>query len=85
MEEKISGFRKRIDDLDAQIAEQLNERAQIVLSIREIKNKAELPIFDSQREREILTRLALANKGPLSGDDLKDIYKNVLFHMRNFE
>ena len=85
MEEQLTEFRNKIDDLDSIIAERLNERANIVLAIREIKNKAKLPLFDSQREQEILTRLSVANKGPLSGEDLKEIYRHVLFHMKNFE
>ncbi len=85
MEEQLGDFRKKIDALDDVIAEHLNERAQIVLTIREIKNEAQLPLFDSQREQEILTRLSISNKGPLSGEDLKEIYRHVLFHMKNFE
>ncbi len=85
MEERLADYRNRIDVLDNVIAERLNERAQIVLTIRELKNQAKLPLFDSQREQEILTRLSLGNDGPLSDEDLKEIYRHVLFHMKNFE
>jgi chorismate mutase len=85
MEEQLNSFRKQIDSLDQKITEQLNERARIVLEVREIKNQAKLPICDPQREQEIFTRLALTNKGPLSDDDLKEIYRNILHYMKNFE
>ncbi len=85
MEERLADYRNRIDVFDNVIAERLNERAQIVLTIRELKNQAKLPLFDSQREQEILTRLSLGNDGPLSDEDLKEIYRHVLFHMKNFE
>lgn len=84
-DQQISDFRKQIDSLDDRIAEHLSERAKIVLAIRELKNRANLPVFDPQREQEILTRIALTNRGPLSDDDLKEIYRNVLYYMRNFE
>jgi len=84
-DQQISDFRKQIDSLDDTIAEHLSERAKIVLAIRELKNRANLPVFDPQREQEILTRIALTNRGPLSDDDLKEIYRNVLYYMRNFE
>ena len=84
-EQQISDFRKQIDNLDERIAQSLNERAKIVLAIRELKNRANLPLFDPQREQEILTRMALTNPGPLSDEDLKEIYRNVLYYMRNFE
>lgn len=84
-DQQISDFRKQIDSLDDRIAEHLSERAKIVLAIRELKNRANLPVFDPQREQEILTRIALTNRGPLSDEDLKEIYRNVLYYMRNFE
>ena len=84
-EQQISAFRQQIDALDGKIAENLNERAKVVLAIRELKNQANLPLFDPQREQEILTRVALTNPGPLSDEDLKEIYRNVLYYMRNFE
>jgi len=83
--QQISELRQKLDTLDEKIAKHLSERAKIVLAVRELKNQANLPIFDPQREQEILTRLALANDGPLSDDDLKEIYRNILYYMRNFE
>jgi len=84
-EQQIAEFRKQIDALDDEIARHLSERAKIVLAIRELKNRANLPLFDAQREQEILTRMSLMNSGPLSDEDLKEIYRNVLYYMRNFE
>ena len=84
-EQQIAEFRKQIDALDDEIAQHLSERAKIVLAIRELKNRANLPLFDAQREQEILTRMSLMNSGPLSDEDLKEIYRNVLYYMRNFE
>src|SRR3972149_4152326 len=84
-EQQIAEFRKQIDALDDEIARHLSERAKIVLAIRELKNRANLPLFDAQREQEILTRMSLMNSGPLSDEDLKEIYRNVLHYMRNFE
>lgn len=84
-EQEIYKYRRQIDELDAKIASYLNKRAEIVLAIKNLKQKAKLPVFDPQREQEILTRLALNNKGPLSSEDLKEIYRHVLYYMRNFE
>jgi len=84
-EQEICKYRRQIDELDTKIANYLNKRAEIVLAIKNLKQKAKLPVFDPQREQEILTRLALNNKGPLSSEDLKEIYRHVLYYMRNFE
>ena len=85
LEEQLSEHRKQIDFLDDKIIEKLNERARIVLEIREIKNQANLPILDSQREQEIMTKMTLKNNGPLGNQDLKEIYRHILHYMRNFE
>ncbi|HEB12378.1 MAG TPA: chorismate mutase [Actinobacteria bacterium] len=85
LEEQLSEHRKQIDFLDDKIIEKLNERARIVLEIREIKNQANLPILDSQREQEIMTKMTLKNNGPLGNQDLQEIYRHILHYMRNFE
>ncbi len=85
LEEQLFKHRKQIDILDDKIIEKLNERAKIVLEIREIKNQANLPILDSQREQEIMTKMTLKNNGPLRNEDLQEIYRNILHYMRNFE
>ncbi len=85
LEAQLCKQRKQIDALDDKIIEKLNERAKIVLEIREIKSKANLPILDSQREQEIMTKMNLRNNGPLKNQDLQEIYKNILHYMRNFE
>lgn len=84
-EQKITELRQRIDRIDEKIVKRLNERAEIVLAIKELKNQANLPIFDPQREQEILTKLALVNKGPLNNESLRDIYNKILSAMKHFE
>lgn len=84
-EQKITEMRQRIDRIDEKIVKQLNERAKLVLAIRELKNLAKLPIFDPHREQEILTKLALINDGPLKEDPLKEIYAKILACMKNNE
>ena len=84
-EQKITEMRLRIDRIDEKIVKQLNERAKLVITIRELKNQAKLPVFDPQREQEILTKLALINEGPLKEEPLKDIYSKILARMKNNE
>jgi len=84
-EQEINEIRKKIDNLDKELINNLNERAKLSYEIRKLKNKANLPIFDEQRENEILTKITLINEGPLDEDSVKDIYSKILIRMKNFE
>ncbi len=84
-EQEINEIRKNIDKLDTQLINNLNERAKLSYEIRKLKNKANLPILDVQREAEIMTKITLSNEGPLDEDSLKDIYSKILVRMKNFE
>lgn len=84
-EKKIADLRKRIDRIDTKIAKQLNERAKAVSAIGELKRRLSMPIYDEQREREIVTKLSINNEGPLANETLAAIYHDLLRHMKSFE
>ena len=70
--------RKAIDKLDAQIVRLLNERTKHVLAIGEIKLKAGEEIYVPARERVVLNRIARLNQGPMTNDQLRAIYREVM-------
>jgi chorismate mutase / prephenate dehydratase len=70
--------RKAIDRLDAQIIRLLNDRTRHVLEIGRIKLKSGTAIYAPHRERAVLQRLCRLNKGPLTNDSLRAIYREVM-------
>ena len=74
----IPEHRKAIDKLDAQIVRLLNERTRHVLQIGEIKIKAGEAIYVPHRERSILQRICKLNEGPITGDSLRAIYREIM-------
>ena len=74
----ISDHRKAIDKLDERILELLNERTEHVLAIGEIKLKAGEEIYAPHRELAVLQRLAKLNKGPISSESVKAIYREIM-------
>jgi len=74
----IPEHRKAIDKLDAQIVRLLNERTKHVLAIGEIKLKAGEEIYVPARERIVLNRIAKHNQGPMTNDQLRAIYREVM-------
>src|SRR5438128_2152607 len=74
----IPEHRKAIDKLDAHIVKLLNERTKHVLAIGEIKVKAGEEIYAPHRERAVLHRICKLNPGPMTGESLRAIYREIM-------
>ena len=55
--QEIKQLRKRIDEVDEQILQSLNERAEICRSIGLVKEKTGLPIQDFPRENTVYANI----------------------------
>jgi chorismate mutase/prephenate dehydratase len=74
----IPEHRQAIDRLDQQIVRLINERTKHVLAIGEIKTKAGEEIYVPARERIVLNRIARMNRGPITDEQLRAIYREVM-------
>ena len=81
-QDKIAELRTRIDEVDCQLVQLLNERASLSLAIRELKPQVHWGLYDPKREEEIFANLARCNKGPLYGENLREIYEAILHVMK---
>ena len=70
--------RKAIDRLDAHIVRLLNERTKHVLAIGEIKLKAGEEIYAPHRERAVLQRVSRLNQGPMTAEQLRAVYREIM-------
>lgn len=70
--------RKAIDKYDSQLVKVLNERTKHVLAIGEIKLKAGEEIYAPHRERAVLDRICRLNKGPITEQALRAIYREIM-------
>lgn len=74
----IPVHRKAIDKLDARIVRLLNERTRHVLAIGEVKLKAGEEVYAPHREREVLKWICHLNKGPMTNDQLRAVYREIM-------
>jgi chorismate mutase/prephenate dehydratase len=74
----IPEHRKAIDKLDEQIVRLLNDRTKHVLAIGEIKLKAGEEIYVPHRERAVLQRICHFNQGPMTSDQLRAVYREIM-------
>jgi chorismate mutase len=83
---ELARVRDAIDELDKAIVELLNERAALGRQAGRAKHLAgRRAVKDPEREREVLIRVAMSNKGPLSQADLLSIYRRVVAATRGLE
>lgn len=74
----LEKLRKRIDQIDGQLVELLNERARIVVEIGKLKSKADKPIYAPDREKDVFKKIAKANKGPLPDKCLMAVWRELM-------
>lgn len=81
----ISDWRKKIDDLDRQLTALLNERANAAAEIGRLKRNTNLPIYEPEREREVIANVQRSSAGPLAARDLAQIYERIMDVMRSIQ
>ncbi|MBL6689616.1 MAG: prephenate dehydratase [Pseudomonadales bacterium] len=78
----LEDLRKRIDQLDEEILDKLNERARCALEVAEVKlrdSSGAAPIFyRPEREAQVLRRMAEINPGPLSSEKVAQVYRQIM-------
>ncbi len=74
----ISEHRTAIDKLDAHIVRLLNERTRHVLAIGDIKLAAGKEIYAPHRERAVFDRVCGLNQGPMTGEQLRAVYREIM-------
>ena len=74
----LEELRKKIDELDHQLVQLLNERARVVVEIGQLKNKTDKPVYAPDREKDVFARITEANKGPLPDKCLIAIWRELM-------
>lgn len=78
-------LRQQIDDLDRQLVRILNERAQLANQIGEVKKRLKLPVYNPQRETEVMKNVTGHNSGPLSEEAIRRLFERIIDETRRLE
>jgi chorismate mutase len=81
----LSDWRRRIDDIDRKLVQLLNERSHCALEIGKIKQEQKLPLYQPDREREVLENAERANPGPLSDAAIRRLFERIIDEARAAE
>jgi chorismate mutase / prephenate dehydratase len=77
--------RERIDAIDRQIIQLLNERAQVVHEVGVIKQRFRAPASAPSREKQVLERVRAQARAPLTPAAVEAVYKVILEQMTAME
>lgn len=74
----IKQLRQQISDTDRSIVDAINARLRLVARLKSYKESRGIDFLDPEREEWMLQYLARANRGPLSGDGLRELFEEIL-------
>lgn len=83
MEDSLASLRQNIDETNTALVQLLNKRADIARKIGAVKQQS--ATYVPAREAQVLAAVQAQNAGPLSGEALTSIFKEIIGACRNLE
>jgi chorismate mutase-like protein len=81
----IEHWRREIDDIDVELLRLLNMRARLALKVGALKQAANIPFCDPDRERSVLQRLQEINSGPLDKRAVDKVFRRIIRESRRVQ
>ncbi len=81
----IDHWRKRIDEINLELLELLNERSQCAIEIGKIKQRLNLEVYDPQREQRIIQSVQTLTRGPLTKEAIRRLFERIIDESRRAE
>ncbi len=79
--ETLTQVRNRIDQLDEEIQLLINERAKCAQSVAEVKQRAgdsDANFYRPEREAQVLRKVMERNQGPLPGEEMARLFREIM-------
>jgi chorismate mutase/prephenate dehydratase len=74
----VRELREQIAATDSELVDAVNRRVELVRRLREHKAAQGFEFVDRSQEERLLDRLAAGNRGPLSEEGLRELYRTLL-------
>ena len=75
---ELLALRQQIDALDATLLATLNQRAKVAEQVGEIKRAEGTPFFRPDRVAQVIEKIKAANAGPLKGEHVAAIWREIM-------
>lgn len=84
-DKNVEDWRSKIDEIDRRLVELLNERSRCVVEIGRIKQISGEPLYQPDREKQVLDGVVNANPGPLPDAAVRRLFERILDEARSVE
>jgi chorismate mutase len=81
----LDELRRGIDSIDRAILKLLHDRIRLVMLVGQYKRERGIPVYDPERERQLLDRLSSAAEPPLDGPTIRRIFERLVDESRRIE
>lgn len=81
----LNDWRSRIDEIDKKLVELLNERSRCALEIGKLKQATDIPLYQPDRENEVLANAERTNPGPLTDAAIRRLFERIIDEARAAE
>ncbi len=81
----IEDWRRKIDEIDRNLVQLLNERSRCVVEIGKIKHVSGESLYQPDREKQVLDAAVRANPGPLPDAAIRRLFERILDEARSVE
>ena len=85
LNQRLKPLREKIDALDAQLLNLLNQRAALAMQVGEVKKEVNAPVFRPEREQQVISGLQGASNGPLHNEHIAAIWREIMAAGRSLE
>lgn len=82
---ELDELRARIDMLDEALVRLLNARAACALEIGRAKEARGMPVYQPEREREVLEHVTSLSNGPLDPAAIRRLFERIIDEARRLE
>jgi chorismate mutase / prephenate dehydratase len=81
----LRSLREGIDAVDRRILAELNQRAELVRQVGEVKRASRAGIYQAARERDLVGALVEANPGPFPDAGIAPVFREIISATRSLE
>ncbi|WP_455200002.1 chorismate mutase, partial [Kaarinaea lacus] len=79
-DKKLQTLRDRIDKLDQQIQELINERGAVAKEVAKLKEASgeDVAFYRPEREAQVLREILARNKGPIPDEEMARLFREIM-------
>ncbi len=84
-QQTLAECRRKIDAIDRQLRDLLNQRTRIVEDVLRMKDVLAMPVHEPNREEHVIHNVTNDNPGPMSNESMRRMFECLMQEMRELQ